>query len=307
MNANSVTARELVAENVQLFSLPEVCLQVQALVNDPSASMEMIGKVVSQDAALTAQLLRMVNSAYYGFRARVDTLTRALSIVGTRELVDLTLALSVIEVFNRIPNELIDMVSFWRHCVFTGLLSQKIAARCSVLHGERLFIAGLLHDIGKLVIYYNYPEVAARILVERRRGERDICLIEEDNIGVNHADVGGELLAQWQLPETLIDTVAFHHAPERCERVPLEASIVHVANVLTNHLEGLDQASSSQYYDPYALFLSIDEEAASVKLEELNMSPMAWRMTGLSYDDVADLIQGASEGFEEVLQALYPV
>lgn len=307
MNANAVTARDLVADNVQLFSLPEVCLQVQALVNDPAASMEMIGKVVRQDAALTAQLLRIVNSAYYGFRSRIDTLTRALSIVGTTELLDLTLALSVIEVFNRIPNDLVDMVTFWRHGVFTGLLSQKIAEKCNVLHGERLFIAGLLHDIGKLVIYYHYPEDAARILAEQKSGEREICQIEEEILGMHHAAVGGELLSQWQLPQTLVDAAAFHHAPEQCDDAALEVAIVHVANVLTNHLETLAQASTSQYYDPYALFLSIDEEATSVKLDELNISRVAWNTTGLSYECVADLIQGASTGFEEVLQTLYPV
>lgn len=304
---NKLSAKELVARNVRLFSLPEVCLQVQALASDATASMDDIGKVVIQDAALTAQLLRIVNSPFYGFRSRIDTISRALSIVGTRELIDMTLAFSVIEVFKKIPEELVDMVSFWRHSIFCGLVSQRLARHCSVLHGERLFIAGLLHDLGKLIIFYNYPELSARVLEQLEHTQQRVCEVEEQVIGVNHAHVGGELLAQWGLPEVLVETVANHHAPGDSDKARLESAIVHVANALTNYVERLDAEQGSHYYDPYALFLGLRERHIVLDPATLDVTLAAWELMQLADDDLHEIIRDASDGFEEVLQTLYPI
>jgi putative nucleotidyltransferase with HDIG domain len=302
----NISAKELVKKNIRLFSLPEVCLQVQSMAGEPGTSMEMIGKVVSQDAALTARLLKIVNSPYYGFQSRIDTITRALSIVGTKDLIDLTLAFSVVEVFNKIPEDLIDMVTFWRHSVFCGLLAQRIAAHCHVLHGERLFIAGLLHDVGKLLVYYNYPDKAAKILAEQKSSGTDICQLEHSILGSDHAEIGGELLTQWNLPEALREAVAYHHAPEECPSASLESSIVHIANALTNYLETLGQQQATQYYDPYALFLGLNDRNIVMEPAELNVNQAAWEVTRLDHEKLGPIIEDASLGFEEVLQTLYP-
>ena len=105
-----------------------------------------------------------MNSAFYGFSAKVETVSRAVSLVGIAELRNMTLAMSAAEIFQDIPADLMDMVSFWRHSVFTGLVAKKLAAECHVLHGERLMTAGLLHDIGRLLIFMRLPEQGKAIL-----------------------------------------------------------------------------------------------------------------------------------------------
>lgn len=303
-----MTPKELVKDNIDLVSLPEVCMRVQSMADDPDCTARELGKVISQDIALTAHLLKLVNSAYYGFPTKIDTVSRAISIVGIRELRDLTLAMSAVEVFSSIPDDLIDMVSFWKHSVFCGLLAQALASHCSVLHKERLFISGLLHDVGKLLIYCKMPEAASEILKKIGDGSADICLEERKLLEFDHAQVGAELLLLWQLPPSLQEAVAFHHAPELAEDAPLEASIIHLANAVTNYIEQAEQDDPSPYYDPYAIFLYISEVAGDLKEEHIvQAKSMAWKVTGITIKNINASVQVASRNFEEVLNLIYPV
>jgi putative nucleotidyltransferase with HDIG domain len=126
------------------------------------------------------------------------------------------------------------MDTFWRHSIFTGLLSRILARRCGVLHPERLFIAGLLHDIGSLVLYRRLPEVAGELLLTAQGDEQVLCRAESDVLGFTHAELGKLLLAHWRLPESLCEAVARHHEPAAAENAQLEAAVVHVADVLAN-------------------------------------------------------------------------
>lgn len=116
--ANPVTPEQLVKGIVGLVSLPEVCIRISEMVNDPRYSASHIGKVISKDAALTARLLRIVNSAFYRFSAKVETVSRAITIVGNRELKDLVLAATIAGVFERISTDLINLDTFWRHGIY---------------------------------------------------------------------------------------------------------------------------------------------------------------------------------------------
>ena len=127
------------------------------LINDPDASAAEIGDVISEDPALTARLLKIVNSAFYGFPSRIETVSRAITIVGTLELLDLILAASVVKAFSGIPSELVDMDQFWEHSLYTGVTARVLAGRHRAPDTERYFVAGLLHDIGALVLYRQLP------------------------------------------------------------------------------------------------------------------------------------------------------
>jgi putative nucleotidyltransferase with HDIG domain len=234
--------------------------------------------------------------------------SRAVSIVGIRELRDLTLAMSAVEVFSSIPDDLIDMVSFWRHSVFCGLLAEALASHCSILHKERLFISGLLHDVGKLLIYCKLPEVASEILKQIDSGSEDVCLEERKLLEYDHAQVGAELLLLWQLPPSLQEAVAFHHAPELAENAQLETAIIHLANAVTNYIERAEKNDPSPYYDPYAIFLYVSELAGELKKEHITQAKsMAWEVTGLTIKNINSSVQAASQNFEEVLNLIYPV
>lgn len=229
-------AAALVQGAIKLVSLPHVCIRVNLMVDDPEFSAADIGTVIQQDASLAAKLLKIANSPMFGFRARVDTISRAVTVIGQRELRDLVFAVSAVRTFNQIPVDLANMAMFWRHSIFTGIVAKLLAQQCQVLHTERLFIAGLLHDLGQLLIFHKLPEQAQKAL--RRAAALDEASYASERVifGFDHATVGGALAQLWELPPTLHAAIRFHHDPERAPE-SLEAALVHLADTMAHIAE----------------------------------------------------------------------
>jgi len=236
-----MTPQDLVTGVIRLVSLPEVCLRVNEMMEDPATSARTLGEVISRDTGLTARLLKIVNSSFYGFPSKIETVSRAVTVIGLRELRGLVLAASAVETFSKIPTEVLNRVHFWRHSVYCGVVAQLVAEECKVLHSERLFVAGLLHDIGKLIIAHRLPE-QMKIIKERVAAEQRFDYeIEQEELGFDHADVGGALLREWKMPPTLCDAVDYHHRPGDAEESLMDAAMVHLANSITGMAEeGLD-------------------------------------------------------------------
>lgn len=240
------TAQGLVASVKGLVSPPDICIKVTELLQSPDCSIHDLGEVILRDPNLTARLLRLVNSAAVGLRARVDTVSRAITVVGTRELHNMVLAISAVRTFRNLPSKLVSMDVFWRHAIYTGLLARLLGKHCGVLHPERLFIAGLLHDVGSLVLYRCLPDVAGELLLTAQGDEQVLCHAESDVLGFTHAELGGLLLATWNLPEALCEATTWHHEPGKAQAARLEACVVHVADVLANRsgIAGFCEATS---------------------------------------------------------------
>lgn len=279
-----MTPEILVQGVVSLVSLPEVCIRISEMVDDPKYSAAQIGKIISQDASLTARLLRIVNSAFYQFPSKVETVTRAIAIVGHRDLRDLVIAAMVSGVFDRISTDLIDIDHFWRHGLYTGILSRIIAKKCRVLHGERLFIAGLLHDIGKLIMCYKLPKYAREAVALSLDKGVPIFKAETEIFGFNHAEVGAQLMKSWGFPDSHQNTALFHHSPALSDAFQLESSIVHLADRIS-HLAELGEHDT----------------------EDLKDIPVAvWKMTNMSVECIEPLLLEAREQFIEALLLFRP-
>lgn len=261
---------ELVQGAVPLVSLPEVCLRIGEMVEDPEVSASDLGYVISHDAGLTARLLKVVNSGVYGPAARVDTVSRAVAVLGLDELRGLVLAASVIGPAEGVPNELVDVAAFWRHSVYCGVLAELLAGRCGVLHSERLFVAGLLHDIGKLVLCARVPEAVGRVRARVQDQGIGTDAAERELLGFDHAEVGGTLLAQWNMPGALCDAVRFHHHPDAGAEHGFDACVIHIADALAGAGEmGLDDEQSGQAIGPEAWQrCGLDPAVAEVVLRE---------------------------------------
>lgn len=280
---------ELVQDVNKLVSLPEVCTRIHQMLEDPRYTSKDIGHVLSQDVDLTARLLKIVNSSFYGFPARIDTINRAITVVGNSELLVLVLATSAVMTFKNIPADLMNMATFWRHSVFTGVIARLLAAHCNVLHSERLFVSGLLHDIGKLVILYKLPDSARQVLEASQNNADNIDVNEsfeqeEKILGFNHATVGMEMLKVWNLPESLQIAVGYHHSPQQAPSSELEAAIVHLGNILAVASEqNRDLVQCLDYVDPVAL-----------------------KLTGFTADDIEPIISEAVPRFNEALELILP-
>ncbi len=254
-NTTTIDPKQLVEGVAKLASLPEVCVRVNEMVDDPRCSAADIGKVISRDTALTAQLLRIANSAFFNFPSKVDTIARAITVIGERELRYLVLAMSAVRGFAKIPVELTNMASFWRHSVYCGSVARVLARKCHVLHSERLFVAGLLHDVGLLVLMNRLPEQERKALALADASVMNLAEAEAALYGgVTHADVGAALLSMWGLPDILCETVACHHRVADAEEARLDAAIIHLANVVANRAEAADDSTfCAEDFDPLAL------------------------------------------------------
>lgn len=228
------TAKDLVSAVSEAIALPHTVTRVNAMVDDPTYSAADIGEVIGQDPGLSARLLRIANSPFYGFPSRIDNVPRAITVIGTNDLRDLILATSAIELFTGMPNELVSMETFWRHSLRCGIIARALAAHLHKPNTERYFTAGLLHDIGYLLIYRELPELAGKTLDHSNRNRQIIYIIEQEIIGFDHAAVGGELLREWGLPDYLVEAVEFHHTPGLAKQHAEDAAIVHIANYLAN-------------------------------------------------------------------------
>lgn len=277
-------ATHLVKGVATLVSLPEVCTRVNDMVDDARSSAADIGNVICQDPGLTARLLKIANSSFYRFPSKIETVSRAVTIIGTRELRFLVLASCAIRSFDRLDNDLIDMASFWRHSLYTAVIARELAGRCNVLHRERLFVAGLLHDIGHLVMYNKIPDLVQVMLERANRSGEPLYQAERDVFDIDHGVVGAELLKLWNLPQSLQEAVEHHHEPQKAESYALEAAIVHIANSLARLAER--GCTNAQDGPPIA--------------------PEAWEITRLNGDIIEPTLIEARAQFIEALLLFLP-
>jgi HD-like signal output (HDOD) protein len=232
VNKVSLTPQGLVQSIEDLVTLPEVALRIGRMVEDPSSSATDIGREISRDAALTARLLRIANSPALGYHGKIATISRAITVLGVRQVRDLTVGLTAIRTFDGIGNELVTMESFWRHSFLCAVAAGQIAARRDRNRDDSPFVAGLLHDIGQLVLFSRAPVPARQALLMSVDSADDLGLFlcEREIMGFDHGAVGLALAQKWGLPRSLQECIEFHHEPGRAQEYPLEVATVHIAN-----------------------------------------------------------------------------
>jgi len=219
-----------------LASLPNIYFQVDKAINHPSSTTARIGSILSYDQALCARLLRIANSAFYGFSRRVEGIDDAVRIIGTRQLHDLVLATVVMSQFKGIDSQLVSMPSFWRHSLASGIAARAIARLRRESNIERFFVAGLLHDIGSLAMYQMLPERSQLALERHRDGDKPLDETERVVFGCDHAAVGAALMTSWTLPPFFREATANHHSAGARGHTPATA-VVHLADLLVQALD----------------------------------------------------------------------
>ncbi len=217
-----------------LPSLPSAYLRLVEAMNDPYSAGEDFARIIEEDAGLTARVLKLVNSSMYGVSPKVDSVSRALSILGVQPLHDLVLATSAVSAFDKLPADLVDMESFWRHSLGTAVVSRLIAVKRKDQNVEALFVCGLLHDIGRLVMYLGNPEGARKAHAHAAESRQLLHSVEHDEFGYDHSMVGSALLEQWGLPDSLSEPIKAHHRPDMAGEFASQASTVHVADIIAH-------------------------------------------------------------------------
>jgi len=227
----------LVSQVESLFSLPEIALRINEELNKAEPCFVKLEEIIISDPAFTAKLLNIVNSAYFGFPSSIDTVSRALTIIGIRELRNLVITTSVTTSFKGIPVELVDMDVFWYHSITSGVIAKLLAKKLKQNEYERFYIIGLLHSIGKLIYFSQCPDLAREILVCKDQGEEAIIAAEEDLLGFNYAQLSAEFLHQWNLPTNIYQVILHHLDPLVSDSYKQDACILHVAGKIAASIE----------------------------------------------------------------------
>jgi len=268
----------------KLFTLPEICIKLQDLIYDPSSSAADIAKLIAIDPSLSARLLKIANSPFYNFPSQIDELGRAINLIGTEDLYNLALATSTPGAFSALDkNEHIDINTYWHHSVMTGLIARSLAQHCSVRHSEKLFLAGLFHNLGQLVVLEQMPEAFIKI-EEMKNDNQAPWEIEKAVLGFTFADVSTELLRCWKMPYNILEQVKTQHDPSLSGE-PRTASLLHIAARSASQLE-FNKVSGFDFNQtilPVAwVTTSLDKESihTAISLSEINCQSMISAMTG---------------------------
>jgi len=261
---NTLQVRARVERTTDVQTLPHAMAKLRRRLDEPMASAIALGEEIGKDQVLAAKVLRLVNSGFYGLRTPVTTITQAMVLLGfdvVRTLVLSASVLDIVELMNRL------LAGLWGHSLATARVAHALAERLEIRDPEEVALAGLLHDLGKVIIAQRFPAEAKEIA--EIMAARD-CLRHEAErtvLGASHAEVGMWLLRKWGLPDTLVAPIAYHHDFRADREFADRIAIVHVANVLCR-ARGLGQAESRRISA---------------------IHPEAWSLLGLGMSDVEHL------------------
>jgi putative nucleotidyltransferase with HDIG domain len=232
---HAISLDQAIARLHDLPALPVVVSELVASFGRPEVSVGELAAKVAQDQALAAKTLRLANSSFYGLQAKVRTISQAIAVLGFDSVRVLVTAAGVIGTFAAGAAPGFDLAGFWRHAIGTALCARALARQAGC-NPEFAFVAGLLHDLGRLVLVTRFPEHYARVM--ERRALVDGTLIEAERavLGIDHAQVGRELARHWKFPELTCRAIANHHAPMAQDHGDIPA-VVHVANVIAHALD----------------------------------------------------------------------
>lgn len=275
--------QKYVAGIKNLPSLPLVSLKVNQLLNDPNSSAKDFDAVISKDPALTAKLLKLVNSAYYALAYKVESISRAVSVVGFKQVRDLVNSVAVIEAFKDFDPETLDMRKFWEHSLACGAAGRILSIFGRQPNPEVFSTAGLLHDVGKLILLSHSPTEYTK--VAKLNADYNILGYDAEMkiFGFTHAEVGAELCRHWNHPELLQAAVAFHHNPLAAEpRHQQLTATTHLADIMVHACQ--IGSSGDQFVPP--------------------LNPESWGLTGLKLSIIEPAVDKMHHDVEEIVSAL---
>lgn len=229
----TLTITDLLRGDIQLASPPTIYFALKKVIDDPNKSALDAAAIIDKDAALAAKLLKIVNSAFYGFASEISTVSRAITLVGTRELQNLVLATVIMDRFSDLPGQLFSIHDFWARNLRCALIAREVDAIVGKKYSETAFICGLLHNLGQLVLYRRIPVLAREVdllIQSQQPADIDEARIERQVIGFDHFQLGADLCRLWKLPELIIESINLHSYADHLGRYADIAAITRLAH-----------------------------------------------------------------------------
>ena len=223
-----------VASAIKSFpGMPGTAVRLLALIDNPAMRVSQIEQILRQDPGLTANVLRLANSAYFGIPSKVGSIRQAVILLGLKRLIQMVIAACVSAIMDKpVPGYDLPPGELWRHSIAVSVAAEGLVKELNAEAAEEIFTAALLHDVGKLVLgqfvqdEYHQIETAVSQGISFEMAEKIV-------LGANHADIGAQILTKWSLPQEIVKAVQFHHAPEDAQQTNTMLDIVHVANFMS--------------------------------------------------------------------------
>jgi signal transduction histidine kinase/HD-like signal output (HDOD) protein len=277
MKSRSGPLFDRIKTSKNLPTLPHILLKLIDACNTQGGTIKDISLIINKDSSLSVKVMKMVNSAYYGLPSRVTSMEQALLLLGTDAIKNIAISAAVFQVFGKARSDgVFKLKLFWYHCLLCATIAKLIAEMTSYSSSEEAFLSGLLHDIGKLVLWVSFPKDYTDVL-KSSNNSSDLLLAAEKRLGATHCEVGAQIIGQWHLQSFMADAVLYHHEPIHriLDSLPL-VKIVFVANVLSTN--------------------SVEESDAKFKT--------AQQVFGFAHADVEALISQGEQQVEQVAQSL---
>jgi HD-like signal output (HDOD) protein len=219
----------------RLPSLRSIDSALRSLLNDDSRYISQIADIIRRDPSLTARLLRLVNSVYFGMSTPVSNLEEAVFYLGLRQIRQLAMVTPIIEDFQKLAgNAPLSWRDFWRHCIGTAILTREVWSSVQPSTDETDYVAGLVHDVGKIIMASTFPQHFNYIYQPTWDDRSDVLQREKEILGIDHAELGALYLRRHNLPTILVETTLYHHVPEQAGTSAALAASVQVADLLMN-------------------------------------------------------------------------
>jgi len=204
------SAAELVARMIDLVPLPQAYARIREAVDDPDSDLRRVAEIVKSDPALAGRVLRLVNSAYIGLMTPIDSIDHAVRVLGMRQIHDMALATSAVGSLDRLRGAPIDIVDFWRLSIYCAATAREVGTHARLPAPERMFVTGLLHNVGNLVLAHELPDWFRECHAQARASARPLADVQREQLGYDYAETGAELLRQWNLPAGLVLPILLH-------------------------------------------------------------------------------------------------
>lgn len=270
------TLRSRVEAINTLPTIPATLRRISAMLEKPRISLDELGRLISSDPALTSKILKMVNSASYGFPGRISSVSHATMLLGLNVIKGLLLGVSVFELMEK------TIIGLWDHSMGCAMASRIIAQKKGLKEPEEVSICGLLHDIGKTVLMLLYADLYDKAIGEAKTEGIPIYETESRYFMAAHAEIGHFLVQKWHFPKPLCNAIRYHHQPQLSKESPMETAIVHVADILVR-AKGVGCAGD--FIVPA-------------------VHPDAWKMLALSEADLMDIFSHLEDGAASAREAI---
>ncbi len=264
------TLRDKIENINALPTIPKVLKKLLGVIENPKISLNEISSFIANDPALTIKVLKMVNSPIYGFPGRISSVNQAVILLGLTVVKGLLLGVSVFELMQK------TMIGLWEHSLGTAIVSRLIAQKKGMKEPDELSVNGLLHDIGKVLLVLQYPDLYEKAIAASDSNGISIYEAERLFFGTTHSNVGSWMAQKWRFPPNLTEVIEYHHKPHLSKKAPMEAAIIHFADILV-------RARGFGFAGDYHL---------------MPVRPETWDLLALTEKEIRDILLEAEDSFQ---------